>query len=54
MTSEEKGELDALCKRVIEEEDQTKFMELVLQLNTFLESKDCSSGHPSDSEAQSN
>ncbi len=40
MNIEEKAELDALCKRIVEEKDHQKFIALVMQLNNLLERKE--------------
>lgn len=40
MTPEKKKELEALCQRISQEEDQQEFMALVIQLNNLLERKE--------------
>jgi len=40
MNSEEKAQLDALCRRIVEEKDHPTFMDLVMQLNHLLERKE--------------
>lgn len=40
MNAEEKAELDALCQRIVEEKDHSKFLDLVMQLNQLLERKE--------------
>jgi hypothetical protein len=40
MNSEEKAELDALCKQIVVEKDHNKFIALVMQLNQLLERKE--------------
>ena len=48
MNSEEKAELDALCKRIVEEKDHHTFMDLVIKLNQLLERKEHRLEHPAD------
>lgn len=40
MNPEEKAELDALCKRIVDEKDQHRFLALVMELNQLLERKE--------------
>jgi hypothetical protein len=40
MTPEEKAQLDALCRRIVEEKDHETFVKLVQELNDLLESKE--------------
>jgi hypothetical protein len=39
MNAEEKAELDALCKQIVSERDQHRFLSLVMELNQLLERK---------------
>lgn len=39
MTPEERVQVEALCKRIQEEQDPAAFTELVMQLNDLLEHK---------------
>lgn len=51
MNTEEKAELDALCRRIVEEKDHQEFISLVMQLNNLLERKERRLEQPSETES---